>query len=38
MSQYLAFFFVPRPAFEILNFNNWEQILFAKDNHIIRYI
>ena len=36
--KYLAFFLVPRPAFEILNINRREQILFTTKSHVFTYI
>ena len=38
IAQHLAFIFVPRPAFEILNINRREQILFTTKPHVFTYI
>lgn len=36
--NHLAFFLVPRPAFEILNINGRKQILFTTKSRVFTYI
>lgn len=38
IAQHLAFIFVPRPAFEILNINKRKQILFTTKFPVFTYV